>query len=93
MNIYEQFNDIDKQHSVLLEKTTQVGTDDNWIYEAIKNGLNVKDRRFTTVSRELESYGPTVHIWTHIKDSAGHDKLIGTAEYTAFNNKWVITNF
>lgn len=93
MNIYEQFSDIDKQHSVLEEKTAQVGTDDDWINEAIKNGLKVEDRHFTSVSRKLESYGPTVHIWSHIKDSAGHDNLIGTAEYTAFNNKWIIRNF
>lgn len=79
----------------LREQVKNIGTDEEWFNKALKKGLIPGDS--FKVYKNLESYGPTVSIYIYRSESllSGtiFNKLVGNAEYTAYNNKWVIQNF
>lgn len=96
MNIYEKLKELNKARAQLEAEVSNTGTADEWIDEAIKQGLVIEDRSKTVVYKKLESWGPQIQVYPHASVTVGshtYDKLVGSAEYTAYNNKWEIKNF
>ena len=91
MNNTETLKRIHNEFIALREQIENTGTDEEWFNNAVEQGLIPGDK--FKVYKKLESWGPNITIYVYKNNGTYQGKLVGTAEYTAFNDKWEIKNF